>query len=157
MILLNNENIALLEGDIVLTENDARLPSLIFPMYNTSNSKLLDVPPPEPFVPNAWQWDEANQTWIEHDPVAIQAARDELIPKPVVPTQVSMRQARIALLRAGLLDTVTAYLSQDQEAAITWEFATEVRRNDPLIEQVKQMANMTDEQIDNLFIEASQL
>lgn len=76
MILLNNENIALLEGDIVLTENDARLPSLIFPMYNTSNSKLLDVPPPVPFVPNAWKWDEATQIWLEHDSAAIEAVRN---------------------------------------------------------------------------------
>jgi hypothetical protein len=53
-------------------------------MYNTSNSKLLDVEPPTPFVPNAWKWDEATQTWLEYNSAAIEAARNPVISKEML-------------------------------------------------------------------------
>lgn len=77
--------------------------------------------------------------------------------KALVPQSVSMRQARIQLLRAGLLDEVNQAVASNQEWAITWEFATEVRRDDPMIAAVQEGLGMTDDQIDSLFIEASKL
>ena len=40
---------------------------------------------------------------------------------------------------------------------IEWEYATEVRRNSPLIDAVTTQARLTSEQIDQMFLEASQL
>lgn len=82
---------------------------------------------------------------------------------PDVPAVVTMRQARIALLRAGLLSQVDAAIAAmpaetgGDEARITWAYGAEVRRDGPLIGQLAPGLGLTDEQIDNLFIEAATL
>ncbi len=75
--------------------------------------------------------------------------------KALVPASVSPRQARLALLSAGLLDDVEAAVKSNREWQISWEYATEVSRNSPLIQAVGK--DMTEEQLDQLFIEASKL
>jgi hypothetical protein len=52
-----------------------------------------------------------------------------------------MRQARLALLGAGLLDTVNAAIAAmpgaaDDAARIEWEFATTIERSNPLFTQL---------------------
>lgn len=77
-------------------------------------------------------------------------------PAPQPPVSVSMRQARLALLEAGLLDDINAAITQlGQAAAIEWEYATEVRRDSPLIALVASNNSLTEQQIDNLFISAA--
>lgn len=79
-------------------------------------------------------------------------------PEPYQPTIVDMRQARLALLQAGLLPVINAAIESLGEAAkIEWEFASVVRRDSPLIEMVKQGQGLTDTQIDELFLLASTL
>lgn len=158
MILLNNENIALLEGGIVLTENDVRLPSLIFPMYNTSNSKLLDVPPPVPFVPNAWKWDEATQTWLEHDSAAIEAVRNPPPPPVVIPQSITPRQIRLQLTAMGLRQQVEDWVAaQTIDIKDWWEFSTVFERNNQKLIDAAAIFGLTSKQIDQMFIEASKL
>jgi hypothetical protein len=78
--------------------------------------------------------------------------------EPAVPFEVTMRQARLMLARAGLLaDINNAIASMGEEAQITWEYATHVQRDSPLIEMVREDKGLTIEQIDALFIEASEL
>lgn len=79
---------------------------------------------------------------------------------PVVPAIVSMRQARLALLSAGLLANVDAAIAalpspQREAAQIDWEYATEVRRASPLIAALGPALGLTDAQIDALFIAAA--
>jgi len=83
----------------------------------------------------------------------------EYEPAPVAPPEaVSMRQARLALLGAGVLDKIDAAISQIGGAAqIEWEYATEVRRDSPLIGALASVLGMTDAQIDALFIAAAAL
>lgn len=77
--------------------------------------------------------------------------------KPVViPTVVTMRQARLALLEQGLLAQVEVALaslpSPDKEKAqIEWEYATVVRRDSTLVQQLSSALNFTEEQLDTLF------
>lgn len=72
-------------------------------------------------------------------------------------TIVSMRQARLALLGAGLLASVDAAIDDIPDASakaaaqIDWEYATEVRRISPLIASLGPVLKLTDEQIDALF------
>jgi hypothetical protein len=68
-----------------------------------------------------------------------------------------MRQARLALLNAGLLDDVNTLLADDQEALINWEFASHVYRSDRLVGQLQSALGMADNQIDGLFLTASKL
>jgi hypothetical protein len=79
------------------------------------------------------------------------------------PQQVSMRQARLALLGAGLLDSVDAAIAaipdelQRKAAQIEWEYAAFVERDSPLIQQLAPALGMTEEQMDQLFVVASGL
>jgi hypothetical protein len=79
-------------------------------------------------------------------------------PAPTVPQVVSPKQARIALLNAGLLDQVQAAVDAAGGATkIAWEYATEISRTDPLIETLAQSLQLTDAQVDQLFTAAAQI
>lgn len=81
------------------------------------------------------------------------------IPSPQV---VTMRQARLALLGAGLLDDVDAAINslpspQKEAARIEWEYATEVRRASGLVPMMGAALGLDDAALDALFIEAAAL
>ena len=80
-------------------------------------------------------------------------------PEPIiiVPQVITMRQARLQLLEVGLLDDVEALVALDRKSQIEWEYASEVYKQSPLIESVKGALNLTDKQIDEMFVEASKL
>ena len=83
---------------------------------------------------------------------------DEMRARNPVPQQVTMRQARLALLSAGLLDDVGAVISAAGRAAqLEWEYAAVVDRSNPAVAAVQQQQGMTDAQIDDLFREAAKL
>jgi hypothetical protein len=79
-------------------------------------------------------------------------------PSSPVPQTVTPRQARLALLAAGLLDQVQAAVDAAGGATkITWEYATVIDRNDPMITGIGQALGLTPAQIDNLFANAISL
>jgi hypothetical protein len=92
----------------------------------------------------------------------INAAGDyEAIPQPQpVPAEVTMRQARLALLEAGKLGAVAsaiaALASPAKEAAgIEWEYSNSVQRRNGFVEQLAPALGMTGADIDALFILAA--
>lgn len=79
-------------------------------------------------------------------------------PLPVIPTVVSMRQARLALLQSGLLNNVNLAIEQASEQdKITWEYATEVNRADSLVQNMATALQLSETDLDNLFILAASL
>lgn len=73
-------------------------------------------------------------------------------PAPAIPSVITMRQARLALLQAGKLKAVNAAISQAGEAAqIEWEFATEVHRLWPLVAALQSGLGLTNDDLDALF------
>lgn len=71
---------------------------------------------------------------------------------------VTPRQARLALLNAGLLEQVESLVDSIGGATkITWEYATEVRSDDPLIISLAAQVPLTEQQLIDLFEEASDL
>lgn len=75
-----------------------------------------------------------------------------------VPEAVTPRQARLALLSAGLLEAVeAAFQHLPPSARIEWDYALQVRRDSPLIAALAPELGLTDEQVDELFIEAARL
>lgn len=83
-------------------------------------------------------------------------------PQYPVPAAVTMRQARLALLGAGLLSSVDAAIDAMSEptksaARIEWEYSNELQRSNPLVLALGPALNLTSEQIDALFIAASAL
>ena len=94
-----------------------------------------------------------------HVPTAEEIAAAELAAfKATVPAQVTMRQARLALLAAGLLGAVeTAIAGAGAAAQIEWEYAQVVERNAGLVPAMATALGMTERQIDDLFIAAAAL
>ena len=83
---------------------------------------------------------------------------DEMRARNPVPQQVTMRQARLALLSAGLLDDVEMVIAAaGREAQLEWEYAAVVERSGPIVAVVQQQKALTDAQIDDLFREAAKL
>ena len=83
---------------------------------------------------------------------------DEMRARNPVPQQVTMRQARLALLGAGLLDDVEMVIAAAGRAAqLEWEYAAMVDRSNPAVAIVQQQKALTDAQIDDLFREAAKL
>lgn len=80
----------------------------------------------------------------------------------VVPRVVTMRQARLALLGAGLLQQVDQAINvlpepQQSAARIEWDYSSEVHRDRAFVQQLGQALGLSDEQLDALFIQAAAL
>lgn len=80
------------------------------------------------------------------------AAQEQFVDVKPVPTVVTPRQIRRALIVAGLRDAVEQILSKaDQSSRDDWEYATEVRRDWPLVVQMGAALGKTSEEIDEIF------
>jgi hypothetical protein len=93
---------------------------------------------------------------------AAQAILDAIQAAPSIPEVVTMRQARLALLSAGLLVEVEAAIDalvspQKDAARIQWEYAQEVRRADPLVQMLAPALDLSDAELDALFTTAAGL
>ena len=86
-------------------------------------------------------------------------------PKPVivpVPVEITMRQARLALLGAGKLAAVDAAIATMPEpnktaAKIEWEYSNSVLRHNGFVSALGPMLGLTEAQIDALFIAGAKL
>lgn len=94
-------------------------------------------------------------TGLEDDNWIIRTIDPATLPPPV-PSSVTPRQVRLLLLQQNLLAEVEALIGQQDEATkIAWEYASEFRRDDPLLNQLAQTLNLTEEQLDQFFIAAA--
>lgn len=97
------------------------------------------------------------EEWITNGGVV-----EEYVEPVVVPSSVTMRQARLALLQAGLLLAVEDEINLLDEpyrtqAKIEWEYATHVERISSLVGLLTSKLSMSVDDIDQLFITASTL
>lgn len=93
---------------------------------------------------------------------ALQAQIDALKPPTDIngiPQEVSMYQARAALIGAGLYEQVNAAVaaSTDEIVKVAWEYATVVRRSSPFIAAMSGALGLDDATIDQLFVSAAQI
>ena len=81
----------------------------------------------------------------------------------IVPEQVTLWQLRGVLAVMGLEDTVTSVINgmpdgnEKKIALMAWEYANNIRRQSPTVEAIKAILNLTDEQTDQIFIQAEQI
>jgi len=117
----------------------------------------------------AWVAIEDNSTIERFDftradfPGALPPALPEYVPVvDPVPEVVTMRQARLALLGAGMLAQVNTAVAnmvgaEGDAARIEWEFSSTVERHRPLVLSLIAALGLTDAQLDELFRQAAAL
>lgn len=99
----------------------------------------------------------AEITTVERD--AIIAAK---VPPAAPPASVTMRQARLALLGAGVLSGVDAFIDglpspQKEAARIEWEYAATVERGSALVTALAVALTLDSAALDALFTAAAAL
>lgn len=118
--------------------------------------------------------DPAYQTWLGANQYPSDVAteddmwtilRDRFqggLPLVYVPSVVTMRQARLALLQAGLLSVVEPTINSlpspiKEMAQIEWEYSSEVRRDRTLVRMLAQALSLDSHALDQLFLTAIKL
>jgi hypothetical protein len=84
------------------------------------------------------------------------------VPLVVIPTEVSMRQARLALFQQGKLSLIQPLIDamtdpQKTATQISWDYATVVKRDDDLVKALSAQLGLSDADLDALFTLASTL
>lgn len=92
----------------------------------------------------------------------VDAATAYALVHPGVPKAVTMRQTRLALFNAGLLDSIDVAIAalpepQKTKAGIEWNYSNEVDRSNGFVDTLAPTLGITSEQIDALFIAAMKL
>lgn len=143
-----NPNMSIPEGADLSDIGWYRLIDLPAPAYDPATQRIEQTSPQE--VDGIWT---LGWTVIDLTPEEIEAKY-----KATVPQSVSIRQACQALEAAGLLDDIEAAIATaPRTVQIDWQRTTSVDRNWPTLLAVQSQMGLTDAQIDQLFITASQL
>jgi len=135
--------------------------SLVFstpkPSFNEVTQIVQESPP---VLTSKGHWEES---WIIVELFRTQEEREAVIANDIeakrkasIPQVVTMRQARLALLGAGLLSAVSAAINslpspQKEAASIEWEYSQTVERNRGFVLTLGAALGLTDLQLDNLF------
>mgnify|MGYP005609264663 FL=1 len=102
--------------------------------------------------------DEAEAGWL-YDGTTFTAPP---VQPATIPQSVTMRQARLALLAVGKLDTINAVIAgiepaaQRQAIQIEWEYAHTVDRNSQWVAGLAPALALTEADLDSLFVFAAQ-
>ena len=147
MILVTGSKILGAAPHIAETPTNVILPDIVWPKSVLGTYAIIDVAAPADFAPNRYEWNGSDFVRLP-DP-------DDA---PPVPESVTPRQARLALLGAGLLDAVNAAVAAaGTQAQIDWDYALEIKRSNPLIASMAAGLGLTSAQIDDLFRTAATL
>ena len=129
-------------------------------------AKLKQLYPNADFTSDIILQDDGDGVYIKHFNTAklgtqpTQAVIDAVVIAPPKITAVTMRQARLALLGAGMLSTVNSMLAgmtgaQGEAARIEWEYSQEVQRDRGLVSALSSQLGMTEKELDALFTAAA--
>ena len=83
-----------------------------------------------------------------------------IAPPPPIPTTVTRFQALAVLAAGGYLDTVRTYINTldvNNVQRLAWENATDWERTSPTLNALATMLGLTDTEVDDLFVAASQV
>jgi hypothetical protein len=125
-------------------------------LYHPDIAKFYDTEVPDGTINGATK---KGKKWTNPQPAPEPPPRPPEPPAPPpVPESVTPLQARKALRKAGLLNTVNDFIStQSDEVQEAWEYCISVYRNDPLITSLQVELNLTNEQLDDLFRSAAEI
>lgn len=127
-------------------------------MYKLTNTDIIIGPPGNVYIPA----DPANTdyqqylAWIDEG----NTPEPYVAPPPPIPQTVTRFQALATLAAGGWLDVVHTYiyaLPRTNVTRLAFENATEWERTSPTVNSLAQMLGLSDAQVDDLFIAASQV
>lgn len=73
----------------------------------------------------------------------------------IIPNSVTKLQAKLQLLEIGLLDEVEILIEQDRKAKLYWTDSQNFLRTDEILINAANALGLNNEELDNLFLEAS--
>lgn len=119
------------------------------PLFDPLTQKVVETAPTQ--LDGAWV-----QTW------SVVAMTSDEIDAMRATMEVSMRQARLALLQEGLLSQIEAAIAalpdgQREQAQIEWDYGSNVQRISPWVVQLTAALGMTPAEADQLFALAGSL
>lgn len=99
------------------------------------------------------KWNKDTQSWIED----IELKKE--FEKSLVPISITQRQCRLMLVQIDKYQEAIAFIenSSDDIIKIEWEYASTIERTNPLVSALAEQLKLTKEQLDKLFMEASQI
>lgn len=127
------------------------------------NNKAIEVVEADPFilfVPHyAAKFVEVDETCKSGDKL-INGVWTTPVPVIVVPQEITMRQARLVLLEHGLLASVQPAIDSLPEpnktkAQIEWDYSNALQRNNAFVSTLGTALGLSEQDIDNLFIEGA--
>ena len=94
------------------------------------------------------------EPYTDEETIALMVAqrKEELKPKVLTP-----RQARLILLQYELLDDIDEIVKTNRAISIWWEYSLDIQRDDERLLEFASIAGITDEMLDNMFLEGSKL
>jgi DNA-binding transcriptional regulator YdaS (Cro superfamily) len=126
--------------------------------------EIQEPQPPEEYLTNPEYWYRTEQ---DDTPYVVYTRKSDeqisAIQKALIPSSVTMRQGRLALLAAGKLNLVQASIDAivdenlRQAAQIEWEYAQTIERNSQFVQQMAEGLDLSEEQLDELFTLGSTL
>lgn len=120
------------------------------------NIAIADEPMLDTWIDLTGITPEPSYGWVYEGGVFV-APADPIALLPVAVKSVTMRQAQLALLSAGLYDSIMPAINaivdpiERQAAQIEWATAKDVLRDSPLIQKIQLALNKSDTEIDALF------
>jgi hypothetical protein len=148
------------------TIGDVRYPNFLDPDLRASLgiTEVTEPEPPEEYATHPEYWFRTEQ---DDAPYVVYTRKSDeqiaAIEAAKIPRRVTMRQARLALLGAGLLEQIDAAINaiedatQKAAAKIEWEYAQEVDRDHQWVQGLSTALNLTEQQLDALFTQAASL
>lgn len=117
-------------------------PALIHSWIDTGNPKAQEwTLIPDPPSPQAY-WD--GSAWVE--------------PPPYVPYEITRLQGMLMLDQLGLLEQCEQIIAaSDRTTQMAWDNASKFVRQSPTMVAVGHALGLTDEQLDELFVQAAQI
>lgn len=109
--------------------------------------------------PDGWIVMHGERPSPEH---VAQADGSWVLPDPAVPRSITMRQARLLLHSRGLLASVQEAIDSLDEppriaAQIEWDYSSTMERDKPFVAMIAGHIGLTNDDLDEMFIEAAAL
>ena len=103
--------------------------------------------------------DLANYKWVQESYVRNLTQQEIDQRKPKLPDTCTPRQLRIALIQSGIslvtienqIDSISDSV-QREIARAEWEYALEIKKEHPLVDMIAANLNLTEKQVDDIFV-----